>query len=237
MNPDTRTSTPRTGSGFRYCLWAALMSSLLLSACVKRTVTTRKRTYSITGSGGEPDDSDKLKKRFASGFSVDKDGNMKTDKKDLYTDKSFRSSRGDDYKAKAFRLGKKDFEAKEFKTQEYLNRQQDYRTKDSNMSREVRESDVDRFTTINGSEEAWIRKTKPGFLDWLNPFSKKREFQGAEKTYRTSINRRGSRAVSSAPIPVPMSGIGASPLDQRNPALSMDDVKKMINPAAYSKQN
>jgi len=237
LKPNINISRSYTGTLTRYCLWALLMASLLLSSCVKRTITTRKRSYSISGSGGEPDDSDKLKKRFASGFKTDKDGNMQTEKKDLYTDKSFRNTRGNDYTAKAFRFGKKDFESKEFKTLEYLNRQQDYRTKESNISRAARESDVDRFTTIDGSEEAWIKKNKPGFLDWLNPFSNNKKFQGAEKTYRTSGNRKGSKAVSSASVPVPMSEIGASPQDQRNPALSMDDVKKLINPAAYRKQN
>lgn len=103
------------------------------------------------------------------------------------------------------------------------------------MAKDARESDVDRFTTIDGSEKAWIKKTKPGFLDWLNPFSKKKTYQGADKTYRTSTNLTGSRAVASAPVPEPMSQIGASPQNQVDPALSMDDVKKMLNPASFGR--
>ncbi len=161
---------------------------------------------------------------------------MKSNKKELYADKSFRNSKGNDADLKSFRMGKKDMNMKEYRTPEYLTRQKDYRTKDSNIYKDARESDVDRFTSTDSTQEARIRDSKPGFLDWLNPFSKKKNFQGSDKTFRTSDNRSGSRAITSAPVPQPMSEISAGPQDQRNTSLSMDDVKKMINPGNYRSQ-
>lgn len=227
----------RARARFQLCLWVLLLVSLTLTNCVQRKVTTKKRSYSIAGSGGEPDDSNEMKKRYASGFYIGEDGTMQTNKKELYADKSFRNTGNKDAVPKLFRSGNKDFSAKEFKTPEYLNRQKDFRTKDSSMNKEARESDVDRFTTINGTDEAYIKKSKPGFLDWLNPFSKRKAYRGSEKTYNTSINRAGSNAISSAPSPEPMSHIGASPQEQTNPSLSMDDVKKMLNPGSFRQQN
>ena len=212
------------------------MTSMVVTSC-KRTVTTRKRSYSIVGKGDEADDSDKIKKRFASGFSIGEDGSMQTDKKELYSEKSFRKTKNKDAASQIFRGGGKDLGTKEYNTPEYLSLQKDYRTKYSNMNNEARESDVDRFTTITGADKAQLKKSRPGFLDWLNPFSKKKNYQGADKVYNTSINRSGSNAVSSAPTPEPMSEIGASPQEQINPALSMDDVKKMLNPASFRQQN
>jgi len=223
-----------TGAGLRYCLWAMLVASLVLISCT-RTITTKSRTYSITGS--EPDDSDKLRKRYASGFEMGEDGTIQTNKKNLYEDKSFRNTKNYDTDLKSYRLGKKDFNMNEYRTPEYLTRQKKYRTKDSRMNKDARESDVNRFTTINNDDEAWIKKAKPGFLDWLNPFSKKKAYRGAEKTYRTSINRTGSKAVDRAPSPEPMSQIEAGSQNQVNPALSMDDVKKMLNPGSFRQQN
>lgn len=173
-----------------------------------------------------------MKKRFASGFEIGEDGTMQTNKKDLYSEKSFRKGKNKDAELKSFRMGEKDMAMKEYRTPEYLNRQKDFRTKESNIYKEARESDVDRFTTTDNASVARI-KDRPGLFDWLNPFSKKNDYRGAEKTYRTSSNRSGARAVDSAPSPEPMSQLGASPQDQRNDALSMDDVKKMLNPAAY----
>ncbi len=209
-----------------------LATLFFATSCTQRTITTKSRSYSIVGSGGEADDSDKLKQRYTAGFEIGEDGTMQTNKKDLYSEKSFRKGKNKDAELKSFRLGKKEMAMKEYRTPEYLNRQKDFRTKKSNLHKYARESDVDRFTTADSFSEARI-KDRPGLFDWLNPFSKKNDYQGAEKTYRTSINRRGSRAVDSAPSPEPMSQLGASPQDQRNDALSMDDVKKMLNPAAY----
>lgn len=208
----------------------------MVASC-KRTVTTRKRSYSIVGSADEADDSDKIKKRFASGFHIGEDGSMQSDKKELYSDKSFQKTKNKDAAPQLFRSGKKDLGTKEYNTPEYLSRQKDYRTKYSSMNNEARESDVDRFTTITDADNAHLKKSRPGFLDWLNPFNKKKNYQSADKVYNTSLNRSGSNAVGHAAIPEPMSEIGASPQEQINPALSMDDVKKMVNPESYRKQN
>lgn len=161
---------------------------------------------------------------------------MKSNRKELYADKSFRNSKGNDADLKNYRMGKKNMNMKEYRTPEYLTRQKDYRTKDSNIYKDARESDVDRFTSTDTTREARIRDSKPGFLDWLNPFSKKNDFQGSDKAFRTSDNRSGSRAIQNAPVPEPMSEIGAGPQDQRDSSLSMDDVKKMINPEDYRSQ-
>ena len=210
-----------------------LLVSLVLVNCIQRTITTKSRTYSIVGSEAEPDDSDKLKQRYASGFEVGKDGTMQTSKKTLYEDKSYRKTRNNEIDLKNYRLGNKDLDIKEYRTPEYLTRQKDYRTKDSRMNKDARESDLGRFTTTYGDREARIKKPKLGFLDWLNPFSKKKTYREANNNYRTSRNRAGTRAVDSAPTPVPMSQIGASPQKQINQSLSMDDVKKMISPGSY----
>lgn len=234
MNPKGKNPVTLASMGLRHCLWTVLTAALFSSSCT-RTITTKKRTYSISGSGAgsEKDDSTALKKRYTSGFSIGKDGTMQSNKKDLYTDKSFRNTKDKDIDLKPFRSGKKDLDIKEYSTPEYLTRQKGFRTKDSKFYKDARESDVDRFTTSDSDEEARIRNTKPGFLDWLNPFSNKKPYRGAEKTYRTSTNRAGERAIKRAPSPQPMSEIGASPLEQRNPALSMDDVKKMLNPESF----
>lgn len=219
---------------FRYCAFAALGAAILLASCAQRTVTTRQRTYSIAGS--ESDDSDKMKNRYAAGFSVGEDGTMQSDKKELYEGKSFRNAEDNEKDLKSFRMGKKDLDMKEYQTPEYLTRQKDVRTKDSRMPKDARESDVERFTTAYGDRQARIKDNKPGFLDWLNPFSKQKDYRDSDRTYRTFDNRSGNRAIDSAASPVPMSQIGASPQDQRNTALSMDDVKKMVSPETYESQ-
>lgn len=219
---------------YYYCPIAALGAAILLASCAQRTVTTRQRTYSIAGS--ESDDSDKMRERYAAGFSVGEDGTMQSDKKDLYEGKSYRNAEGREKDLKSFRMGKKDLDMKEYRTPEYLTRQEDFRTKDSRMPKNARESDVERFTTAYGDRQADIRERKPGFLDWLNPFSKQKDFRDSSRTYRTFDNRSGNRAIESAASPVPMSQIGASPQDQRNTALSMDDVKKMVSPETYQSQ-
>ena len=106
---------------------------MVVTSC-KRTVTTRKRSYSIVGKGDEADDSDKIKKRFASGFSIGEDGSMQTDKKELYSEKSFRKTKNKDAASQIFRGGGKDLGTKEYNTPEYLSRQKDYRTKYSNIT-------------------------------------------------------------------------------------------------------
>lgn len=213
------------------------MTSLVLVGCTKRTITTKKRTYSITGSGPEPDDSDKMRKRYTSSYQVGEDGSIQSNKKDLYENDTYRNTKDNNAELKSHRMGKKDLDMKEYRTPEYLTRQKDYRTKDSRMNKEARESDVDRFTMADSNEEARIKNTKPGFLDWLNPFSRKKDYREADKSYRTSSNRSGSRAMDRAAIPEPMSKIGASPFQQADPSLSMDDVKKMLNPESYGRKN
>ncbi len=230
MNPKTIKITPPRGAIFRQCSLTVLLVSLVLVSCA-RTVTTKKRTYSIVGS--DKDDSDKMRERYASGFEVGEDGTMQTNKKDLYTGKSFRNSKDKDAHLKSYRSGKKDLDFKDYRTPEYLTRQKGFDTKDSRINKDARESDVDRFTTITGDQEAHIKQNKRGFFDWLNPFSKKKTYQGADISFRTSADRTGSRAVAGAPVPEGMSRIGAGPQEQISPALSMDDVKKMLNPAAY----
>ncbi|MCF6313490.1 MAG: hypothetical protein L3J39_13680 [Verrucomicrobiales bacterium] len=237
----TRDDSCRGTSPCRH-LMALLLSALiaLLACSCTRTITTKRRSYSISGSGsdGAPDDSDKMRDQYASGFERGEDGMMKSNKKELYKDQSFRNAKtnGKGAEHKLFRNGKKDWSMKEFRTPEYLTRQQDYRTRESNISKDARESDVDRFTTADGDQVARIRNRKSGFLDWLNPFNNKSEFYGANKGYRTGGNRTGARAISSAAEPIPMSSIGAGPQDQVNQSLSMDDVKKMLNPASYRKR-
>ena len=213
----------------------SLFACLMLTSNCTRTVTTKKRSYSISGSGAEANDSDELKKRYASGFEIGEDGTMQSNKKDLYVDQSYNNTKGNSASLKTFRQGKGDMDMKEFRTPEYLNRQKDYRTKESNISKNARESDVDRFTSSYSTEEARINN-KTNFFDWLNPFSKNKEYQGADKSYRTSFNRNAHKSMQSAPTPEPMGQVGASPQDQRNSSLSMDDVKKMLNPAGYQRQ-
>lgn len=235
MKSKTKFSLRYRGTFLQFCIGILLVTSFFLGGCTQRTITTKKRTYSIKGSGSEPDDSDKMRERYTSGYQIGDDGMIQTDKKDLYENDSFRDTKDNNADLKSYRMGKKDLNMKEYRTPEYLTRQKDYRTKESRMDREARESDVERFTMADGNEEARIKKTKPGFLDWLNPFSRKKGFQESEKSYRTSSNRGGSRAMERAPIPEPMSEIGASPLEQSNPSLSMDDVKKMLNPESYGR--
>lgn len=215
----------------RYCTLAALAAATLLASCTQRTITTRQRSYSIAGS--ESDDSDKMRERYATGFTVGEDGTMQSDKKELYEGKSFRNAEGNEKDLKSFRMGNKDLDMKEYRTPEYLTRQGDFRTKDSRMPKDARESDVERFTTAYGDQQARLKDSKPGFLDWLNPFSKQKDYRDSGRTYRTFDNRRGAGAIESAASPVPMSQIGAGPQDQRNTALSMDDVKKMVSPETY----
>jgi len=217
-----------------YCIIGILGAATLWTGCTQRTVTTRQRSYSIAGS--ESDDRDELRERYATGFSMGEDGTMQSDKKDLYEGQAFREAENSERGLKSFRMGKGELDMKEYRTPEYLTRQGEFRTKDSRMARDARESDVERFTTAYSEQQAHIKDSKPGFLDWLNPFSKKGDYRDSSKSYRTFDNRNVNRAIDSAPSPVPMSQVGASPQDQRNTALSMDDVKKMVSPGTYQSQ-
>ena len=210
------------------------MIAMALTNCTQRTITTKKRTYSIVGS--EQDDSDKMRKRYSSGWEVGEDGTIQSGKKELYEEKSFRRTKDKDAHLRSYRSGKKELDIKEYRTPEYLTRQKDFRTKDSTMNKDASESDVDRFTATESGKQAWYKKFNLGFLDWLNPFSRKKVYREANKSYTTSTNRAGSRTIDRAPVPQPMSKIGASPQHQVDSTLSMDDVKKMLNPEGYIKQ-
>lgn len=218
----------------------AVFCALVFPACkTEQTVVTKSRKYAIDQGAweknGDSDDSDVIREKFGTSYKAafgdDDDGDKA--KLSSFAEKMF-DDRGRDIAGREFRGVREVGEAGEFKTPEYLKRQE-FR----NRKGEVRESgqearygqaavdDIDE--SFRGGDE------EVTFWQKLNPFRKKRSKPAREagQVYNAADYKPGNRAQAEARTPVPMASFGDGIGDYRDKSISMDDVRKLVSPEAF----
>lgn len=219
----------------RHPLGAALAATalaLVLCQCeTTRTVKSTRSSFSFDQQmwGGQGDaDSDKIDSKFAKrGYTIDELGNIVADHPDLYKDQRPRGLDGA-FQTKKARFRRMEAETKAFPTPEYLARQ------DFDGVSSARESG-------RAAREGDSRRSPDKAAGKL--FAKKTERSSALATYGTGSFREsgevfetGADRAASAVVDAPRAvGTPRTKGYQENVAMSMDDVKKMLNPGAYAK--
>ena len=170
----------------------------------------------------------KMTKKFLNaGFKTDEEtgaitvanNNLFAGEKSRYGNKSFGGR-------KEAKLRGREAEKKLFQTPEYLKRDTfeggKERARETGLFVKEDSSGSNKFGTVN--------KQEAGLLQRVNPFAQK-TFNGSNKTFATSSNREGTRARAEAPT---ANGIQRTAGFMDNTKMSVDDVKKMLNPGAYA---
>ena len=216
------------------------MASLVLPACkTEQTITTKSRKYTIDQGAwektGEKDDSDEIREKFGTSykdaFGDDEDG----DKARLSSmqGKMF-NDRGRDIAGREFRGVREVGEMGEFRTPEYLKRQE-FR----NRKGEVRDADREaRYgqAAVDDIDESFRGGDEElTFWQKLNPFRKKSSTPAREagRVFDAADYKPGNRAQDEARTPVPMASFGEGIGDYRDKSMSMDDVRKLLEPEAF----
>jgi len=208
----------------------SLAAVVFLCQCeTERTVTTRKSNVSFdqgiwggqaAASGGE--DTKRITQR---GYEIDESGNIIADKPNLYADKTMRGS-DKTFGKKQARFGNMEAKTKEFKTPEYLVRQ-DFKTGEAKESgSQAREGGS------RNRQAGKLFQTKSKASSDAGSFETGTFDQSGEK-YQTNADRVGSAGIASAPI---ADGSRRTMGFQDNTSMSLDDVKKMVNPGTYARK-
>lgn len=214
------------------CAVALLAASLL---CQCETVQTVKSTRSggytfddrMWGGQGQSGNSEANAKFTQRGYSIAEDGSVVADKADLYRDQKLKGFNSE-FKTKEARLGKSKVETKAFRTPEYLKRQE-YAGVSS-----AREGGM-KAREGNSTQSPFRNKGKA--IDTKSKSStdyaayKTKAYRKGDSVFKTKADRDAS-AVTEAPR---ATGTPRQIGYQDNVALSMDDVKKMLNPNAYAR--
>lgn len=211
----------------------AMALSLGLCQCeTQRTIKSTRSSVSFDekswGGQGGGSDTAAIKSKFAErGYTITDEGTIKADKPDLYAGKKPRGLDGN-YETKEARFEKMDAETKAFRTPEYLKRQE-Y----AGVATAREDGSVAREGNFNNSRDAQAGKL----------FDKKSKTSTELATYKTGAHRdsdavykTGADRSASAVIEAPdATGTPRKSGYQDNVAMSMDDVKKMLNPNAYAR--
>lgn len=212
---------------------AATTLTLALCQCeTKRTVKSTRSSISFDekswgGQGGGADTAE-IKSKFAErGYTITEEGTIKADKPDLYAGQKPRGLDGK-YGTKEARFEKMEAETKAFRTPEYLKRQEyagvataresgsAAREGNSNKSRDAQAGKLFNKQTKSSTELATFDTGS---------------HRDSDSVFATSADRSAS-AVTEAPR---ATGTPRRMGYQDNVAMSMDDVKKMLNPNAYAR--
>lgn len=213
----------------------AALTAAVLTLCqceTQRTVKSTRSSISFDegswGGQGGGEDSTEIRSKFAErGYSIADDGSIKADKPDLYAGKKPRGLDGKFGKKEA-RFRKMESETKAFRTPEYLKRQE-Y----AGISAARESGSAAREGNSNNSKDK-----AAGML-----FKKKTQSSTNLATYETGSHRDSNSIFKTsadrmAPAVVDAPRATGTPRTmgyQDNVAMSMDDVKKMLNPNAYAR--
>ena len=209
----------------------SLAAVVLLCQCeTERTVTTRKSNVSfdqgIWGGQAANSSAESKKKITQRGYEIDEGGNIIADKPNLYADKKMRGV-DKEYGKKQARYGKMEAKTKEFKTPDYLMRQQEFKTgKAKESGSQAREGDS------RDRQSGKLFQTKSKASSDVASFETGTFDQSGEK-YATNADRTGSASIANAPI---ADGTRQTMGFQDNTKMSLDDVKKMVNPGTYARK-
>lgn len=212
---------------------AVLAVSLLCQCETKRTYGEIKRStisfdQSMWGGQGASDEKEIRSKFAEKGYSIGDDGQIVADKPNLYSDQKARGVDGG-FDKKEAKFKKSEARTKEFRTPEYIKRQQYSGVESARESQSVAREGNFGQSRDRDANRLFQRKTKSSTE--LASFDTG-TYQDANRTFSTASDSEGSRAIENAPI---ADGIRQTQGYRDNAALSVDDVKKMLNPGYYSR--
>lgn len=207
----------------------SLAAMVFLCQCeTERTVTTRKSTVSFDqgmwGGQAEGSSGEDKKKITQRGYEIGPDGSIIADKPNLYADKKVRGV-DKQFGKKQARFKNMEAKTKEFKTPEYLVRQ-DFKTG------EAREAGA--TAREGGSRDRQAGKlfaTKSKTSSDVGSYETG-NFRQSGNIFSTNADRIGSAGVAEAPI---ADGTRQTMGFQDNASMSVDDVKKLLNPGSYAR--
>ncbi len=222
--------TPRHPFAVRLITAVALSFTLCQCETVRTVKSTRSTGFSFDDNmwGGQGQaDSEKIDSKWANrGYSITEEGTIKAEKPDLYKGQTPRGLK--DFRTKNARFSKMEAETKAFQTPEYLKRQE-YAGVTA-----ARESGA-------GAREGNSTRSPDKATGKL--FDKKAKSSTELANYATGTAREAGNPFATKPDRAASSVIEAPRATgtprkagyQDNVALSMDDVKKMLNPNAYAR--
>lgn len=221
---------------FRYSLLRPLAVTglaLLLCQCETtptRTVKSTRTSISFDDKtwGGQGQDTSKTRSKIAErGYEISEEGNIVADKPNLYAGKKPRGLDGQ-FQSKTARFKKMEAETKAFRTPEYLERQE-FRgvTAARESGRGAREGNSNRSPDRASGRLFDKRAKNTSELAAFDTGS----YRESGRTFETGADRDAG-AVASAPR---ATGTPRTAGYQDNVAMSMDDVKKMLNPGSYAR--
>lgn len=220
--------TPRQRALF---LCAVLTPASLLCQCeTVRTVKSTRSSISFdpaTWGGQAQNDSKEIRSKFAErGYTIAEDGTIVADKPNLFRDKKDASKKG--FQTQEARFEKRDAETKAFRTPEYLQRQEFQGVATAREAgRAAREGNSRQSSDSESSKRFGTKTRGTGELGTYATSS----YADAASVYETSPDSAAA-AVENAPR---AKGTPRKAGYQDNVALSMDDVKKMLNPGSYAR--
>lgn len=209
------------------------IAAILCQCKTTRTVKSTRSSFTFDekmwgGQGGGGEDTQEIRSKFAErGYTLAEDGTIKADKPDLYKDQRPRGLDGD-FQTKRARFEKTEAETKAFRTPEYLKRQE-YAGITSARESGIMAREGDSSRPPDRASGKLFEKQSKDSTD-LATFGTATD-RDAEDTFATSADRDAA-AVTKAPRAV---GTPRKAGYQDNVALSMDDVKKMLNPGAFAR--
>ncbi|MEM7699030.1 MAG: hypothetical protein AAF236_11555 [Verrucomicrobiota bacterium] len=207
----------------------AVSAVMLLCQCqTQRTVKSVRSSISFDegmwgGQGGG--DQDQIREKFINkGFKIDEQGNFVANETDLYSDSEARGLDGS-FRKKQARFGRDEFQREEFRTPEYIARQE------FNGTSEARESGAE----ARESNFAASRNDDSGRL-----FGRRGESRSTSgETFETGAYRAGERQVAYQENREAAQADSVRPQGYRqtagfksNASLSVDDVRKMVSPGS-----
>jgi hypothetical protein len=216
-------------------LAVAFSAALLLCQCeTQRTVKSTRSSISFDegmwGGQGGGSDQGKIRSKFAEkGYTIAEDGSIKADRPNLYADSKARGTDGK-FSKKQARFRKTEARTKEFRTPEYVKRQQFRGAEEARESgSSAREGNFE-SSRDRASGQLFGKKTESSSdLASFNAGSTR----DAGRTFTTEGDREASEAVRAAPV---ADGRKQMMGYQDNASLSMDDVKKMVSPGDYARR-
>jgi hypothetical protein len=208
-------------------------TALALCQCeTQRTVKSTRSSISFDqtmwGGQGSGENTSEIRSKFAErGYSITEDGSIKAEKSDLYAGQK---PRGLDqaFGKKEARFKKMEAESKAFRTPEYLKRQE-YAGVTAAREGGSAAREGNSTKSRNDASGKLFKKTTQSSTD-LAAFQTENH-RDSNNIFKTSLDRSAS-AVTDAPR---ATGTPRTMGYQDNVAMSMDDVKKMLNPNAYAK--
>ncbi len=208
-------------------LLALAVLPVLLCQCKTQRTVLGTRSSSVSFAGGEKTgDTNEIREKWADkGYKIDKDGSIKANNKDLYSGDTARGL-GKEFGTKQAKLGKSESFNKEFKTPEFIKRQE---FEGVSEARESGGAARENNQSNNAGSKLFGSRTKD--TSTMTALGTK-AFDDSSKVFGTSENAAGNRALQNS---ARATGAPVQMGYRDNAAMSFDDVKKMLNPGSYAR--